>query len=91
MYSRRDTQGQHVKKPYQLKDAYLFLFQPDPMLQGYGLPLPKLDRFFIGKRIRQFSIQSSKQPNTRKSWLKSQQCWSDVFLPSLQLFYVLFP
>jgi len=30
--------GNMPKGSYQLKDAYLSLFQPDPTLQGYGLP-----------------------------------------------------
>ena len=43
--------GNMPKGSYQLKDAYLSLFQPDPVLQGYGPPLPKLDNSRLGPLV----------------------------------------
>ena len=40
--------GNMPKSSYQLKDAYLSLFQPDPMLQDYGPPPPKLNNSRLG-------------------------------------------
>jgi len=49
--------GNMPKGLYQLKDAYLSLFQPDPALQGYGPPPPKLNNSCFGPLALQLYSQ----------------------------------